>query len=123
MRAALTSTLRAEDFAVAVPLAERFTDGVGRRDRRRTAWPWHVQRLGCRAEYWFCPPPRDGAAAAAAGDAELEAFLHLYALNRGVLLTPFHNMALFTPQHTRGRRRPAHRGLRECARRAVRDRA
>ena len=61
--------------------------------------PWHVQRLGCRAEYWFCPPPRDGAAAAAAGDAELEAFLHLYALNRGVLLTPFHNMALFTPHH------------------------
>ena len=63
------------------------------------ALPWHVQRLGCRAEYWFGPPPRDGAAAAAAGDAELEAFLHLYALNRGVLLTPFHNMALFTPHH------------------------
>ena len=31
--------------------------------------PWHVQQLGCRAEYWFAPPPRDGATAAAAGDA------------------------------------------------------
>jgi glutamate-1-semialdehyde 2,1-aminomutase len=58
-----------------------------------------VQRLGCRAEYWFCPPPRDGATAAAASDAELEAYLHLYALNRGVLLTPFHNMALLAPSH------------------------
>ena len=62
--------------------------------------PWHVQRLGCRAEYWFCPPPRDGAAAAAAVDEELEGFLHLWSLNRGVLLTPFHNMALFSPHHT-----------------------
>ena len=48
----------------------------------------------------FGPAPRDGAAAAAAGDPDLEAFLHLYALNRGVLLTPFHNMALFSPHHT-----------------------
>ena len=45
--------------------------------------PWHVQRLGCRAEYWFCPPPRDGAAAAAAVDEDLEGFLHLWCLNRG----------------------------------------
>ena len=62
--------------------------------------PWHVQRLGCRAEYWFCPPPRDGAGAAAAVDEELEGLLHLWCLNRGVLLTPFHNMALFSPHHT-----------------------
>ena len=62
--------------------------------------PWHVQQLGCRAEYWFCPPPRNGAAAAAAVDDELEAFMHLWALNRGVLLTPFHNMALLSPHHT-----------------------
>ncbi len=59
-----------------------------------------MQRLGCRAEYWFCPPPPDGAAAAAAVDEELEGFLHLWCLNRGVLLTPFHNMALFCPAHT-----------------------
>ena len=61
--------------------------------------PWTVQRLGCRAEYWFCEPPRDGAEAAAAIDRELEAWFHLYMLNRGVLLTPFHNMALLCSSH------------------------
>jgi glutamate-1-semialdehyde 2,1-aminomutase len=99
IRATLSASLRAEDFAVAVPLAERFTDGVAGVIAER-GLPWHVQRLGCRAEYWFCPPPRDGAAAAAAVDEELEGFLHLWCLNRGVLLTPFHNMALFSPAHT-----------------------
>lgn len=98
-RATLSTCLRAEDFAVAVPLAERFTEGVAGVIAAH-GLPWHVQRLGCRAEYWFCPPPRDGAAAAAAVDEELEAFLHLWCLNRGVLLTPFHNMALFSPHHT-----------------------
>src|SRR4051794_11456956 len=99
IRATLSSCLRAEDFAIAIPLAERFTDGVAGVIADH-GLPWHVQRLGCRAEYWFCPPPPDGAAAAAAVDEELEAFLHLWCLNRGVLLTPFHNMALFCPAHT-----------------------
>ncbi|WP_395659542.1 aspartate aminotransferase family protein [Nocardioides sp.] len=99
IRATLSSCLREEDFAVAVPLAERFTDGVAGVIAEHDL-PWHVQRLGCRAEYWFCPPPRDGAAAAAAVDEELEGFFHLWCLNRGVLLTPFHNMALFSPHHT-----------------------
>ena len=97
-RAALSTTLRAEDFAVAIPLAERFTAGVAGVIEEH-GLPWHVQRLGARAEYWFCPPPRNGADAAAAVDDELEGFLHLWALNRGVLLTPFHNMALFSPLH------------------------
>jgi glutamate-1-semialdehyde 2,1-aminomutase len=99
VRATLSTCLREEDFAAAVPLAERFTAGVtGVIDRH--GLPWHVQRLGCRAEYWFCPPPRDGAAAASAVDEDLEGFLHLWCLNRGVLLTPFHNMALLSPHHT-----------------------
>jgi glutamate-1-semialdehyde 2,1-aminomutase len=100
-RAALSTSLREEDFAVAIPLAERFTDGVAF-VIEQYGLPWTVQRLGCRAEYWFCPPPRTGAEAAAAMDDELEAFLHLWTLNRGVLLTPFHNMALFSPHHTAG---------------------
>jgi glutamate-1-semialdehyde 2,1-aminomutase len=98
-RAALSTSLREEDFAVAIPLAERFTAGVSRVIEQH-GLPWNVQRLGCRAEYWFCPPPRNGADAAAAIDEDLEGFLHLWALNRGVLLTPFHNMALFSPSHT-----------------------
>jgi glutamate-1-semialdehyde 2,1-aminomutase len=99
IRATLSTCLREEDFAVAVPLAERFAAGVAG-VIADAGLPWHVQRLGCRAEYWFCPPPRDGAAAAAAVDEELESLLHLWCLNRGVLLTPFHNMALFSPAHT-----------------------
>ena len=99
IRATLSTALRDEDFAVADPLAERFAAGVAGAIEAHEM-PWHVQRLGCRAEYWFCPPPPDGAAAAAAVDDELEGFLHLWCLNREVLLTPFHNMALFCPAHT-----------------------
>ncbi|CAN5234160.1 aspartate aminotransferase family protein [soil metagenome] len=98
-RATLSNCLRDEDFAVAVPLATRFADGVAGVIADH-GLDWTVQQLGCRAEYWFCPPPVDGAQAAAAGDHALEAYFHLHALNRGVLLTPFHNMALFSPFHT-----------------------
>jgi glutamate-1-semialdehyde 2,1-aminomutase len=98
VRATLSTTFTADDFATMIPLATRWADGV-REVIERHRLPWHVQQLGARAEYWFCPPPRDGAAAAAAVDAELEAYMHLFALNRGVLLTPFHNMALLSPHH------------------------
>jgi glutamate-1-semialdehyde aminotransferase len=63
--------------------------------------PWQVTQLGARAEYSFRPtPPRDGAEAAAADDFELQQYLHLHALNRGILVTPFHNMALMSPATT-----------------------
>ena len=58
-------------------------------------------QLGCRAEYGFsAPPPRNGTEAHAAADPELERYLHLHALNRGVMITPFHNMALMSPATT-----------------------
>jgi glutamate-1-semialdehyde 2,1-aminomutase len=60
-----------------------------------------VKRLGCRAEYWFRPtPPRNGGEAAAAVDSDLDRYMHLAALNRGILMTPFHNMALIAPEVT-----------------------
>jgi len=99
VRATLLSTLRAEDFAYMIPMATSWTEGV-QASIDEFGLPWSVQQLGARAEYWFCPPPRDGAAAAAAADAQLDAFMHLWALNRGVLLTPFHNMALMSPFHS-----------------------
>ena len=43
------------------------------------------------------PPPRDGSTSAACADEELDEYLHLYLANRGVLITPFHNMALMCP--------------------------
>ncbi|MDQ1533536.1 MAG: glutamate-semialdehyde -aminomutase, partial [Actinomycetota bacterium] len=64
------------------------------------ALPWSVNQLGARAEYWFSPSPRNGAEAAAGVDATLDSFMHLWALNRGILLTPFHNMALMSPSTT-----------------------
>jgi glutamate-1-semialdehyde 2,1-aminomutase len=83
-----------------IPLATRFSEGV-RGEIRKHGLPWNVQQLGARAEYTFREtPPRNGGESAAAADFELERFLHLYALNRGVLLTPFHNMALMCPATT-----------------------
>ena len=97
VRATLTEVLTEEAFGRMVPLAARFAVGVA--DVIENAGlPWHVTELGARAEYRFsATPPRNGAESAAAGDDELERFLHLHALNRGVLMTPFHNMALMSP--------------------------
>jgi len=98
MRSTLESVLTDGTFERMIPLAGRFADGVAA-EIARCGLPWNVQRLGARAEYTFRKvPPRNGAESAAAADFELERFLHLYALNRGVLLTPFHNMALMCPE-------------------------
>jgi glutamate-1-semialdehyde 2,1-aminomutase len=60
--------------------------------------PWSITQLGARAEYRFVRPgPRDGGESAAAADNELDEYMHLYMLNRGILMTPFHNMALMCP--------------------------
>jgi glutamate-1-semialdehyde 2,1-aminomutase len=100
MRATLEHILTPASFQKMIPLAQRFNDGVAA-EIRKHALPWNVIRLGARAEYTFAPqPPRNGAQSAVAADFELERFLHLYALNRGVLLTPFHNMALMCPATT-----------------------
>jgi glutamate-1-semialdehyde 2,1-aminomutase len=63
--------------------------------------PWSLSQLGARAEYRFAnPAPRNGTASAASADPELEDLIHLYLLNRGICLTPFHNMALMSPVTT-----------------------
>ncbi len=99
IRATLDSTLLAGDYARMIPLAGRWTTGV--HDAfTQFELAWSVNKLGARAEYWFSPPPRNGGEAAASVDEELDSFMHLWALNRGVLLTPFHNMALMSPSTT-----------------------
>jgi glutamate-1-semialdehyde aminotransferase len=100
VRATLTEVLTETAFAHMEAMAARWTEGVqGALDDAGA--PWHVTRLGCRAEYAFSPePPRNGAEAAAADDFELQQYLHLAALNDGLLLTPFHNMALMCPDTT-----------------------
>ncbi|MEE9229075.1 MAG: aspartate aminotransferase family protein [Acidobacteriota bacterium] len=109
MRATLESVLTQEAYDQTLRLARRFTQGVESVIKEKELG-WHIVRLGCRAEYWFCPdPPRNGGEAVAAVDDELDEYMHLAALNRGILMTPFHNMALIAPgtteadidQHTR----------------------
>jgi glutamate-1-semialdehyde 2,1-aminomutase len=98
MRATLTKVLTKEAFDRMIPMAERWTSGVAKAIKEIEV-PWHVTRLGCRAEYLFGPEaPKNGTEAHDALDFELERFMHLYAMNRGILLTPFHNMALMSPQ-------------------------
>ena len=99
-RATLADVLTDEAFARMIPLAERWESGV--RDSITAAGvPWHVTRLGARAEYHFmADPPRTGAEQWANADPELERFLHLWAMNRRILMTPFHNMALMSPATT-----------------------
>jgi glutamate-1-semialdehyde 2,1-aminomutase len=97
MRATLESVLTDAAFAHMQAMAQRFTAGV-QDTIDRYDLPWIVQRLGARAEYWFCANlPRNGGEAAAAIDAELDHYMHLACINRGILMTPFHNMALMCP--------------------------
>jgi len=100
MRATLAEVLTDDAFAHMIALGERFEAGVQAAIEEHHL-PWHVTRLGCRVEYLFRPErPRSGSEAAAGGDHLLDRLIHLWALNRGVLLTPFHNMALMSPATT-----------------------
>ncbi|MFC5380352.1 transaminase [Aquipuribacter nitratireducens] len=100
VRATLTEVLTPEAFATMTARAVRWTEGV-QAGIDAAGLPWQVTRLGCRAEYTFRPtPPHDGAEAAAADDFALQQLLHLWALVDGILLTPFHNMALMSPDTT-----------------------
>jgi glutamate-1-semialdehyde 2,1-aminomutase len=100
MRAALELVLTEDAFVKMIDLATYFTNGVNALFDKYQL-PWSINQLGSRAEYRFAKPyPINGTDAAAAADPELEDFLHLYLVNRGVLLTPFHNMALMCPTTT-----------------------
>jgi len=100
VKATLTNVLTDKAFAHTIPLAERWTDGV-HQVITEFGLPWVVNRLGARGEYWFCPQkPRNGGEAEAAVDFDLDRYMHLAALNRGILMTPFHNMSLMSPATT-----------------------
>jgi len=100
MRATLGEVMTDAAFERMIALGERFETGVRDVIESREL-PWHVVRLGCRVEYLFRPErARNGAEAAAGQDELLDPFIHLYLLNRGILMTPFHNMALMSPATT-----------------------
>jgi glutamate-1-semialdehyde 2,1-aminomutase len=96
-RATLEEVLTDASFAHMTEMAEHFEAGVNDVIASRGV-PWNSVRLGCRVEYHFRPtPPRNGSEAVEADDLMLGRYMHLHALNRGILLTPFHNMALMCP--------------------------
>jgi glutamate-1-semialdehyde 2,1-aminomutase len=97
MKATLTQVLTDENFIKMIELGNNWCDGV-EAAINEFKLPWHVNRLGARGEYLFQrSAPRTGGEAARAGDFELEQYIHLRLLNDGILLTPFHNMALMSP--------------------------
>jgi glutamate-1-semialdehyde 2,1-aminomutase len=97
MRATLENVLTADAFRKSIALADQYALGV-EKIIKEAQLPWIVKQLGCRVEYWFREvPPRNGGEANAAVDSELDRYMHLFALNRGILMTPFHNMALIAP--------------------------
>ena len=97
MRATLGEVLTEEAFTRMIALATEFTAGV-QSTLDELDVPWTIAQLGARAEYRFMrPAPVDGEASAAAADGDLDAYLHLAMCNRGILMTPFHNMALMGP--------------------------
>ncbi len=100
MRATLEKVLTDDAFATMIDTATVFTNGMNDIfDRYRL--PWAINQLGARAEYRFARPyPLNGTEANAAADAELEDYIHVALMNRGIMLTPFHNMALMCPTTT-----------------------
>jgi len=100
MRATLGEVMTEAAYAHMFALAGRLANGLAATIERH-ALPWCVTRVGARTEFQFCSaPPRNGSEARAAMDDELEHLVHLYLLNRGVLITPFHNMMLVCPETT-----------------------
>jgi glutamate-1-semialdehyde 2,1-aminomutase len=100
MRATITKVLTKENFEKMIKLGTRWADGV-EKVIEKYKLPWSVNRLGARAEYMFsAKSPKTGREAADAGDFELEQYIHLRMLNDGFLITPFHNMALISPDTT-----------------------
>lgn len=100
MRATLGDVLTDAAFEHMIALATSFREGV-EASLAEFDVPWSIAQLGARAEYRFVSPaPRNGTESAAAHDDDLEEYLHLFMSNRGVLMTPFHNMALMCPTTT-----------------------
>ncbi len=100
MRANLAHVMTGAAYAHMIPLAERLSTNLKALIAKHQL-PWSVTQIGARTEFQFCAkPPRTGREAEAAFNDALEKCLHLSLLNRGVMITPFHNMILISPTTT-----------------------
>jgi glutamate-1-semialdehyde 2,1-aminomutase len=97
MHAMLGQVITRDAYAHMLGMADRLVAGLNGLIERH-ALDWHVAHVGARVEFvCTATPPRNGSEARAAMDPELEAAIHLYLANRGILLAPFHNMMLLSP--------------------------
>jgi len=99
-KATLENVLTEATYEHTIALCKKLVEGVDGMIKENDM-PWHVLRLGCRAEWrWSRTPPRNGKEARAAFDMDLHELVHLYFMNRGILLTPPHSMVLIPPECT-----------------------
>lgn len=83
-------------IALARKLEKSLVDVIGKH-----RMPWHVVRAGARVEFMCVPNrPRNGGEAAKVIHQPIDMAVHHYLLNRGVIVTPFHNMMLICPATT-----------------------
>jgi glutamate-1-semialdehyde 2,1-aminomutase len=100
MRATLEHVFTDSAFEQMIKLATQFTKDVQTAIDKHDL-DWSVAQLGARTEYRFAKPaPKNGGEAARAGNDQLDEYMHLYTINRGIMMTPFHNMALMCPTTT-----------------------
>lgn len=100
IKANLDQVMTADAYATMIPKAEYLAQRL-REIIQAESMPWCITQMGARVEFQFCPtPPRTGREAEQAFDDALEQCIHLYLLNRGVMITPFHNMMLCCPDTT-----------------------
>jgi len=99
LEASIDELMTPANYQIMHETASYLSEGLGRAFAAHSL-PWHVARVGARLEFGFGKAPRNGVESERAAWPELEHALHLYLLNRGVLLTPFHNMMLCSPVTT-----------------------
>ncbi len=100
MRAMLADIMTDKAYRAMLAGAETLVAGLSAVIARRNL-AWSVVHVGARVELVFADPaPRNAAEMRHALDAELLEALHLWLINRGVLIAPFHNMMLVSPPTT-----------------------
>ena len=100
MRAVLENYFTDKAYAPLIALAKKLEKGIAQ-VLIKHGLPWHVTRAGARVEFMcVATPPKNGGEAARVIHQPLDEAIHHYLLNRGVIITPFHNMMLICPSTT-----------------------
>ncbi len=97
MHAMLGQVITRDAYAHMMRMAARLVDGLNALILKHDLG-WHVTNAGARVEFLCASsPPTNGGEARAMMRHDLEVAIHLYLVNRGILLAPFHNMMLLSP--------------------------